>query len=112
MKQRRPASLVEAVTYAIEIESYLQRPAKLVNTIQNQQGIMVMVKTLEEVTQRLQKLEATMQDLSRAEDLAKAEDKGTGIKINQYCATVLIVVLHRRETRILPCCWPGMEGGD
>ena len=26
-----------------------------------------MVKTLEEVTQRLQKLEATMQDLSRAE---------------------------------------------
>ena len=75
VKQRRPASLVEAVSYTIEMESYLQRPAKLapvtteepplVNTIQNQQG--VMVKALEEVTQRLQKLEATMQDLSQAQ---------------------------------------------
>ena len=71
MKQRQPASLVEAVSYTIEME----RPAKLapvtteepalVNTIQNQQGIMV--KTLEEVTQRLQKLEAAVQDWPRAE---------------------------------------------
>jgi len=74
VKQRRPSSLVEAVSFTIEMESYLQRPAKvasvtneepsLVSTIQNQQG--AIVKTLEDVT-CLQRLEATMQDFPPVE---------------------------------------------
>ena len=74
VKQRRPSSLVEAVSFTIEMESYLKKPVKLapvvaeepsvVSTIQTQQG--AIVKTLEEVTKRLQRLEAAMQELPLA----------------------------------------------
>ena len=79
VKQRRPSSLVEAVSFTIEMESYLQRPAKLapvtiedpplVGTIQNQQG--VIVKTLDEVTRRLEKLEAAVRDMPPTKTEAK-----------------------------------------
>ena len=71
VKQRWPSSLVEVVSFTIEMESYLQKPVKLapvmteepsvVSTIQNQQG--ELVKTLEEVTQWLKRLDASMQAL-------------------------------------------------
>ena len=59
---------MEAVSFTINMESYLQKPVKLasvmtkepsvVSTIQNE-----LVKTLKEVTYWLKRLEASMQDL-------------------------------------------------
>ena len=61
VKQQRPSSLVEAVSFTIEMESYLQKAVKLapvmtkepsvVSTIQSQQG--ELVKTLEDIAQWL-----------------------------------------------------------
>ena len=70
VKQRRPSSLVEAVSFTIEMESCLQKPVKLapvmteepsvISTIQSQQG--ELVKILEDVAQWLKRLEVSMQD--------------------------------------------------
>ena len=110
VKRRQPSSLVEAVSFTVEMESYLQKPMKLapvmteepsvVSTIQNQQG--ELIKTLEEVTQWLKRLEASMQDLPVSQTQRSA---------NQ-CKMCFIVATSHWEIRVLPCHWPGMEGKD
>lgn len=94
----------------------------LVNIIQNQQG--VIVKTLEDVTQCLQGLESTMQNLPSLET-SKSPNQYQGQRnsgqpvVCHKCKQeghlpdgVLITVFHHRETRFFPCHWPGMAGRD
>ena len=144
VKQQRPRKLEEAVPITLEVESYLvktptvaqvQTPSNISDVDQDQfpvasvkqSTVLALVRAVDQLTQRLERLEDTTRRRDTAVQSRRYGEQATGEtrKLDQGRGTVFVIVVERngitpgdvpyvdhrdRETRTLPCFWPSMEG--